>query len=314
MPILKNLARILLSGAVLFCLWGCGDDVSHYTETYEHKIPMGGDSVLSYKAFSSYRTVSSTNSSQFGSQENSTTTRTGMSIDVCVLEGGIEKSCIKSIPYSTLTDKPLLSTFAKGVYLLDFLENPSRPEYPNLIQKIWNWETGVYSEDTLWQKDSLINIQSLFTSTSNYALLTVAFSDEGYFLRFNDKNASQDYLRQNIYATIDLQSKRLLKAKMDTATVYDNRSNSTYLDVKCKLGQWSYGGNKFCGVEINGYSHDETKILLNDSIVIGCVGNGGGFFRFFQNKGVLDEKNIRLMVGSYNEKDKEVLLKGEYCR
>ena len=309
MSIFKNLTRILLSGAVLFCLWGCGDDVSHYTETYEHKIPMGGDSVLSYKAFSSYRTVSSTNSSQFGSQENSTTTRIGMSIDFCVLEGGIEKSCIKSIPYSTLADKPLMSTFAKGVYLLDFLDNPSRPEYPNLIQKIWNWETGVYSVDTLPQKDSLIHIKSTFPPTSSYTLLTVALSDEGYFLRFTDSYSSED-----VYATVDLQSKRILKAKMDTATVYNNRSNLTYLGVKCKLGQWAYKGNRYCGVENATYTNWKTRVFVNDSLKMGCDGAGGGFFRLYNNKNSLNEKNMRTLTGWTYDNGREVYLFGDDCK
>ncbi len=314
MSIFKNLARILLSGAMLFCLWGCGEDITHSTEVYEYKIPMGGDSVLAYKATSYYEDKGEDNCSFMGCTDPGYHRRLNVTIDYCVESGGVQKSCVKGIPYFTNTDQPLVSTYEKGVYILDFVSDANAIGGVKYLQKIWNWETGGYSEDTLVQSEDL-NIfkqHNGITVDKIFKLLTVAQTDSGYFLRL--RRVESNYEGESYYLNTNQIQKKVQNANMDISEILNHYGVKQNV-LKCKLGQWSYMGVKFCGRYVESIENrDSIFIMKNEISDKMCLSLGGGFFRmYFENKGIVAH-NVRRFKSMYGNSGIEEFQQDEDCK
>ncbi len=321
-PLFKGMQQKIAQwglGAVALLLVACGGVITNSTEVYEYKIPMGEDSVLVYKATTYYENNSEENCSLMGCEDLSYSRRLKVTIDYCIEVSGVQNSCVKGIPYSTNTSQPLVSTYEKGLYILDFLKDDKAVGGVKFLQKIWNWETGVNRVDTLvqstkalpitWDNDALNGGVGLY-----YKLLTVALTDEGFFLRIggttNDSESGAIYH----YLNTNSANKMLQKTNMDWIDTL-GRNGQRQNVLKCKLGQWSYGGDRFCGMQIDNYSDITTRVEVNDSLIFSCVGSlGGGFIRLYKDYKNIDSNVVRWRSRRDKNFGQEMNIKGDICQ
>jgi hypothetical protein len=286
MSILKNLTRLLLSGAVLFCLWGCSgftpggaeycdaEPLHLVTEARKlYSIPLAGDSSFVYWGSDSHlKSAKNCVDQSFIYQYSE--------LNFCIRNNGRDSNCITNLRVNS--SDYLLSTYEDGVFLL----NPINIQLGSIFKldwevTLWNWKTGVKSIDTISNK--LTNLLLFQSSNGLYqmkgqllknrygkpeGLYSVAKTDSGFFLRLSESIDELDH--KNL--SVNMMSKFIDFASRD--------STDPLTQKKCQLGYWSRKGKKYC------IHYDENTfrggIDINDSLKIRCDHlSESVFLRFF---------------------------------